>query len=90
MSAEIEISPVFARYTEGHMSVKVEGKTVGECINDFVRQFPKIKKIILDKHGRLGHSYDVYVNGESAYPMEMTKPVKDGDRLNIVLLIYGG
>jgi molybdopterin converting factor small subunit len=90
MSAEIEISSVFGRYTNEQLNIKVEGKTVGECINDLVRQYPDIGKVLLDKNGKLGHSYDVFINGESAYPVDMAKSVSDGDKLNIVMLIYGG
>ena len=90
MSIKVEISSIFARYTNNQREAKVEGSTVGECINDLVTQFPDLKKLILNKHGNLSHAFDVYVNGESAYPQEMAKPVKDGDKLNIVLLIHGG
>jgi molybdopterin converting factor small subunit len=90
MSAEIEISSIFGRYTNDQLNIKVEGKTVGECIQDFVRQYPDIRKVLLDKDGKLSHSYDVFINGESAYPVDMAKSVSDGDKLNIVMLIYGG
>ncbi len=90
MSAEIELSPVFGRYTKNHLDIKVEGKTIGDCIDDLVRQFPDIKKVIIDKDGHFGHSYDIFINGESSYPLDMSKPVHEGDKLNIVLLIYGG
>lgn len=90
MSAEIELSPIFARYSNNQLNVKVEGSTVGECLNDLIRQFPNLEKMLLNKEGKLQHAYDVYINGESAYPMEMKKPVKDGDKLNIVFIIHGG
>ena len=90
MSAQIELSPVFGRYTQNHLAIKVEGKTFSECIDDLVRQFPDIKKVIIDKDGNFGHSYDIFVNGESSYPLDMSSPVKDGDILNIVPMIYGG
>ncbi len=90
MSATIEISSIFARYTDNNLKIPVQGQTVGECIHDMVRQFPKLKNLILDKDGNLMHAYDVFINGESAYPREMTKPVRDGDKLNIIFLIHGG
>ena len=90
MSVEVEIPSVFARYANNQTVTKVEGSTVGEYLHDLGRQFPDLRKIILDKNGRLSHAMDVYVNGESAYPEEMAKPVKDGDKLNIVMLIQGG
>jgi len=90
MSAEIALSSIFGRYTNNQLNIKVEGSTVGECLNDLFRQFPKLKKMLLNKEGNLQHAYDVYINGESAYPMEMKKPVRDGDKLNIVFIIHGG
>jgi len=90
MSVEITMSSIFARYTDNQLKIPVEGKTVGECINDLVTQYPDLKRMILDKNGKLLHSYDVFVNGESAYPQEMAKPVKDGDKVQVVMLIQGG
>ena len=90
MSVEIELSSIFARYSDNQLNIKVEGNTVGECLNDLIRQFPNLEKMLLNKDGKLQHVYDVYINGESAYPMEMKKPVKDGDKLNIVFIIHGG
>ncbi|MGD0795532.1 MAG: MoaD/ThiS family protein [Dehalococcoidales bacterium] len=90
MSVEVEISSIFARYTDDHTSMKMEGKTVGECLRDLARQYPEFGKMILDTNGELTSSFDVFINGESAYPNTMSRPVKDGDKLNIVLLVHGG
>jgi len=90
MSATVEISSIFGRYTNNQLSIKVAGNTVGECLDDFLRQHPDMRKIVLDKNDKLRHNYDIFVNGKSAYPLEMTKPVNDGDKLNLVMLIQGG
>jgi molybdopterin converting factor small subunit len=90
MSIEIQISSVFARYADNQTVLSVKGNTVGECIGDLVNQYPELKNVFLNAEGNLLHSYDVYINGKSAYPDEMTKPVKEGDKLHIVPVIYGG
>lgn len=90
MSVEVEISSIFARYTNDHTNMNVEGKTVGECLHNLARQYPEFGEMILDKNGDLTPSFDIFINGESAYPHTMIRPVKDGDKLNIVLLIHGG
>ncbi|MBE9522435.1 MAG: ThiS family protein, partial [Proteobacteria bacterium] len=33
---------------------------------------------------------DIYVNLESSYPEELAKPVMDGDKLSVTLMIAGG
>ena len=90
MSIEIQISSVFARYADNQTVLTVKGNTVGECIDDLTSQYPELKNVFLDDQGNLLRSYDVYINGKSAYPDEMTKPVKDCDKLHIVPVIYGG
>jgi len=90
MSIELQISSVFARYAGNQTTLTVKGNTVGECLKDLFSQFPELKKIFLDKNGNLLRAYDIYINGASAYPKEMTKPVRDGDKLHIMPVIYGG
>ncbi|MHB8104405.1 MAG: MoaD/ThiS family protein [Dehalococcoidales bacterium] len=90
MSVDVEISSIFGRYTDNVLNMKVEGKTVRECLHDLVRQFPKLKRMLLDKDGNLMHSYDFYINGASVYPKDMNLPLKDGDKLNVLYVIHGG
>ena len=90
MSIEMQLSTMFFRYADNNTSVEVEGGTIGECIHDLVRQYPKLAKVLLNKDGNLYNTYEVFLNGKSAYPNEMAKPVKDGDNLNIMPIIHGG
>lgn len=90
MTIELQISSVFARYADNKTVVTVIGNTVGECLRDLISRYPDLNRIFLDKDGKLLHSYDIFINGKSAYPNEMVKPVRDGDKLHIVPVIYGG
>jgi molybdopterin converting factor small subunit len=90
MSVNIEIPSVLGKYSKRKLNFEVESKTVGEALRELGKQSPGLKKLLLDKEGNLTHFYDVYVNGESTYPQTMTRTVKDGDKLNIVMLIFGG
>ena len=70
--------------------VEVNGRTVGQCFDSLVERFHGIKQGLFDNNGKL-HSYiGVYVNWESAYPEELTKPVKDGDEIQIAVMFGGG
>ena len=90
MSIEVKISPTLTRYTNEQSVARVNGSTVGECLDDLVKQFPDIKPALFNKRGRLHRYIDVCVNLESAYPEELAKPVKDGDKLHVILVIAGG
>lgn len=77
-------------FTDNKRVVEVDGSTVGECLNHLVKQFPRIKKQLLSKDGHLFENIIISINGESAYPEQLAKPVKDGDELKIVMVIGGG
>lgn len=90
MSIKIELSPIFAQHTNNQLVLRAKGKTVGECLDYLIKQFPDLKSAFFDKNDRLYRYIDIYVNGESAYPEELAKQVKDGDKLNILILVAGG
>jgi molybdopterin synthase sulfur carrier subunit len=90
MSIEVKISPTFMRYTNNQKLARVKGSTVGECLDHLVTQFPDLKPALFDQTGRLHRYIDIYVNDETAFPEERAKPVKEGDKLYLLILISGG
>lgn len=90
MSVQIKISLFLQRLTNGVTVAKVNGSTVGDCLNHFVEQFPGTKELLFDKDGKLLAYLDVYVNGRSTYPEELTKQVNNGDEISFLYLITGG
>ena len=98
MSIKIKIPLSYVQSFSGEMDflqltpdvVEVSGSTVGECINHLVKQFPDINRQLFTKTGSLYENIIISVNGESAYPEQLAKSVKDGDELNIVFMISGG
>jgi molybdopterin converting factor small subunit len=90
MSVTVEMSSFFGLYTNNTLNIKVEGKTVRECLHNLVTQFPKLKRLLLDKDGNLQRTYDYFINGQSVYPKDMNRSLKDGDKLNLLYVIHGG
>ena len=88
MSVKVSIPSYMQSFTNNMRVVEVNGSTVGQCLNLLVKKFPKLK--LFDKEGKLFAYFSIFINGKSAYPKESEKPVKDGDELNIILLIGGG
>ena len=90
MSVTVNLGPGLQRLTGGKATVRVEGNTVGHCLEAMIKQFPKIEPRLFDKKGKLRNYVDIYVNQESAYPEGLAKPVRDGDEIHITLIIAGG
>jgi molybdopterin converting factor small subunit len=90
MSIKINLPSYFLPYTNDKSIVEVKGTTVGECLNQLVKQFPDLKKMVFDKKGKLHAYIGLYVNGEDAFPQQLAKPVRDGDEIHILYIIGGG
>ena len=70
--------------------VPIEGNTVGECLNNLIRQYPGMEKALFTKKNKLQNIVEVFVNHETAYPNELIKPVKDGDEIQLLVMLAGG
>ena len=90
MSIKVNIDPALQHLTDNRHTVEVNGVTVGQCLEDLIEQFPALGQWLISPQGKLHDSVDVFVNQESSFPEELSKPVKDGDELHIVGIISGG
>lgn len=90
MSLRVNILCYMRHLTNGQVVVEVNGDTVGQCLDDLIKQFPGIEVVLIDNNGELLNYVDIYVNGESTYPEQLARLVKDGDELHIVTIIDGG
>ena len=89
MSIEIMIPPLLSSYANNQYRFKVSGSTIGECLRQLTEQFPTLRQPLFDKEGKLSPYAGVYVN-QATRPGPLTQPVKDGDRLRVMMLISGG
>ena len=89
MAVKININPVLYQHTNNQSMIEVDGNTVGQCLNQLVKQFPDMEKALFDKNSKLLSYVDIYVNEESSYPEELAKPVKEGDNLYIAIMLAG-
>ena len=90
MAVKVHVHATHRQFTDGLEVVDVKGNTVGECLNQLVREFPKMEKALFAKKDRLHNIVEVYLNHTSAYPNELAKPVKDGDEIHLVVMLAGG
>ena len=90
MGIEIDIPSYLRSFASEREAIEVNGGTIGECLDELVKKFPDIKKMLFPEDDIL-HSYvTIFLNGTDAYPDELAKPVKDGDHLQILYIIGGG
>jgi len=90
MSIKINILPYLQYLTDGRTVVKVEGRTVAQCLDDLTSQFPGLRTVLFDSHEKLLEYVDIYINGASSYYEGLARSVREGDELHIILIISGG
>ena len=90
MSFNVNIPAILHHLTNGLSVVQVDGDTIGQGLEQLVVRFPGINKVLFDVDGKLLNYIDVLVNGESAYPEDLARRVKDGDEIHLELMIVGG
>ena len=90
MPVRVHIHTTHRQFTNGLEVVSVEGNTVGECLSHLVQQYPGMEKALFAKKDKLRNVVEVFVNHATAYPNELAKPVKDGDEINLLVMLAGG
>ena len=90
MAVKIHIHMTHRQFTNGLEVVAVEGQTVGECLNQLIKQFPGMDKALFAKKDKLLNNVEVYLNHASAYPNELLKSVKDDDEIHLLVMLTGG
>ena len=83
--------PSFLQHLTGSASRDyVNGSTIGECLIELVGRYPLLKPRLFRAEGRLSRDLNIYLNGAHVNPDELSRPVKEGDKLYIVHVIIGG
>ena len=90
MAVRVHIHTTHRQFTNGLEVVSLEGSTVGECLNQLIKQFPGMEKALFVKKDKLLNNVEVYLNHATAYPNELAKPVKDGDEIHLIVMLTGG
>ena len=90
MGVQVYFHATLRKLVQDQEWVEVTGNTVGQCFNQLVQQYPGLKEKLFDKKGKIHNLVEIYVNQESAYPDELAKVVKGGDKIHVTLLLSGG
>jgi len=90
MMIAIYIPPVLQALVDGVNHVDVDGSTIGDCVKEMIQIHPTLKQKLFDKRGNLPKGISIFLNGTSAYPEPLSKPVRDGDKIHIFHIVLGG
>ena len=87
----VQLPAVLAQMVEGERTFSVEGATIGEALEDLVRQRPGLRVHLFDESGGLRPHVLCFHNEQYARGREgLSWAVEAGDRLTILNSIAGG
>ena len=90
MSVKIHLHPFLIHLAENKDIHEVDGKTVGECLQKLVERYPELDEWLFTKDRELNIMFDVFVNMQSTLSERLETKVKNGDDINLVVVIAGG
>lgn len=86
----IHIPLIFRHMSGDAQTHRVEGNTVGQCLEELVKAFPDMKESIFNENGEIHHLIEIFLNSRTAHPDELLRPTVDGDEIHVVTLLSGG
>ena len=91
MSVNVRLPTIMRSAAGGMSEVKAEGTTVGEVVDDLVRQFPGTATHLKAPDGGVHRFVNVYVNDEDVrFTGSLQTPVSDGDEVVVLPAVAGG
>ena len=91
MSVNVRLPTIMRSAAGGMSEVSAEGSTVGEVVDDLIRQFPGTATHLKAPDGGVHRFVNVYVNDEDVrYQGGLEAAVGDGDEVSILPAVAGG
>ena len=91
MAVTVRLPTIMRSNAGGQSEISAEGATIGEIIDDVVRQFPGTASHLRAPDGGVHRFVNVYLNDEDVrYIGKLEAKVSDGDTVSIVPAVAGG
>jgi MoaD family protein len=91
MAVDVRLPTILRQHAGGQATVQANGATLGEAVEDLVRQFPGLAGQVLTEDGELHKFVNVYVNDDDVrYLDRLGTKLSDNDVVSILPAVAGG
>ena len=91
MAVEVRVPTVLRESAGGQATIQANGGTIGEVLEDVVRQFPLLAGKVVTEEGTLHRFVNVYRNDEDVrFLGSLEASVSDDDVISILPAVAGG
>lgn len=74
----------------GAASAPLEAATASQAIKRMIESYPRLKVHVFDEAGTLREHVFLALNGSKLRDDDLERPLRDGDRLDVVQAVSGG
>ena len=90
MTVEVRVTANLQKMVGGQRSLRGEGSSVGELLDDLESRYPGFREQIVTD-GQLHRFVNIYLNDEDIRFLDkLETPIKEGDTLSILPALAGG
>ena len=91
MAVTVRLPTIMRANAGGQSEISAQGETIGEVIDDIVKQFPGTANHLKAPDGGVHRFVNVYLNDEDVrYLGKLDTKVADGDTVSIIPAVAGG
>ncbi len=91
MPIDVRMPTVLRQHAGGQATVQANGDTLGDAVEDLVRQFPGLAGQVVTDDGTLHRFVNVYVNDDDVrYLDKLDTKLSEGDVISILPAVAGG
>ena len=91
MPSEVRLPTVLRQYAGGQATVKAQGDTVRQALEDLVLQFPQLNGQVITEDGELHKFVNVYVDDDDIRYLDKLDTKLTGDQtITILPAVAGG
>jgi len=92
MATLVKIAPVLQEHLQIPGTVEVHGKTIGECLDDLIRQYPEIRNWLFDPNDLL--RVLISIDNEAILSLNtksnLERTLSPADEIRILAIFSGG
>jgi sulfur-carrier protein len=91
VAVTVRLPTIMRSHAGGQSEIKAQGSTIGEVVDDVVKQFPGTATHLRAPDGGVHKFVNLYLNDEDVrYLQKLDTPVKDDDVVSILPAVAGG
>ena len=90
MATEVKLTANLQKLAGGQRSVRAQGATIREILDDLDRRHPGFKNMVV-ADGQIHRFVNVYLNDEDVrFLLQLDTPLKEGDIVSVLPALAGG